>query len=646
MSNKTTRKADPRVGSKTRFQVKPVFAGEVAGIVLEELSLHYGDCCNYLEAARLVRQGHPFLAYASIEQQNGGRAVTSPRQHWVHSQALSVVKKLVDSDVDRWPLTKAKWFSTEERCRKLNLKFAAILKRKNSNILRPDEGKSIPFSPELYRFYEALVYVLGVAPPEDEIVEAAHYGPGSTVSIRGRAVHYARKVEAEECVPLAVDLAAKALCFDKAAWAHVGMDPVYSNNEDAQAGFVRVMRERLMANVVKHDRLMFIHKNITSLRSIGAQPTCSGMLQLGVHTVLAPYLKRVNVHLDDQSWNQKLAYLGSKDWDSSPDPFCTLDKTDASNLICKNLVSNLFPPAWAKLLTRIRTPGYIAPPEMGGGEFEYEMYAGMGNGTTFAVETLVFWAASYATSDAGSVESYVNSGEFAIYGDDVVLRRSHALRYMKLARYLGFRFNDKKTFLDGPFRESCGSDFYAGVPVRAATLDSETGVLNAQDLIGFHNTLADNTTFALPGACRRIRKLFREFVFPSVPTDPQGNLGFRPLSSPHYSLVKKNDGTVLVSPAWQRPRTYMLEVRPQYADLGELDSWTQIAVSLLRARQSFGPTGHWSLPARKLVNIRVIPEQDLNRRDLGLMLRNQLARLAVRKAAPWWNASRGTSEGK
>lgn len=639
MSKKTGPRAQKTSATKTVFQVKPVQAVEVAAIVLEELSHAYGDCCNYLEAAALVRAGHPFLAYVSIEQQNASRTVVSARQTWVNAQALSVVKKLADPDVDRWSLTKEKWFRVESRCARLNQKFIALANREA-------RGIPVPFAREISRFRSALVHVLGTTPPEDDIVELAHYGPGSTVEIRGREVHYQRKLEAEECVPQAIELAVRALCFDKAVWAHVGMDPVYAGNSSAREGFLRVMRERLTAKAVRHDRLMFIHKNITSLRSIGAQPTCSGMLQLGVHSVMVPLLKKVGVDLTDQSWNQRLAQDGSIHW-NSPDGYCTLDKTDASNLLAKMLIAFSLPAAWSKLLLRLRTPGYEAPPEFGGGLFDYHMYAGMGNGTTFAVESLIFWAATYATSNETSVENYVAKREFAVYGDDVILRRQHALRYMEFAKFLGFRFNASKTFTDGPFRESCGADYYQGTWVRPATLDSEEKHLESVNLISFHNTLADNPVFPLQGACRRIRALYKARVYPLVPTDFAGNLGFRPLGdSPHYSLVRDSNGVAKVSSAWQRPRVYVLDIKPQYADLGNLDSWTQIAVSLLRARQSLGTTGHWSLPVRKLVHVKVKPEQDMNRRDLAQMLVNQLRRLTVRKTSPWWEASRGLVESK
>lgn len=634
MSKKTMPTAKRRANAK--FQVKKLTAARVAVVVLEELSREYPDVCNFAEAVSLARGGDMYLALLSVMDLQApllSNAETSARAYWAHAQAVSVLKKCVDPSFDPWPDTKAKWFRTEERCRKLNKKFDAMTAR------RIKGDREVPYSVELHRFYEALLHVLGNEVPVDDVLESAHYGPGSTIGVRGQDINFVRKVESNECVPLAVELAARALVFDKATWVHLGLDPAYAHLESARNGFIRVAREQLLANVTSHDRLMFIFKSMTSLRSIGAQPTCSGMLQLGLHSVGMKLLKeRAGIDLHDQGWNRQLAAEGSRDWDKA-DPWCTLDKSDASNLIANGLVKNFFPPAWAKFLQRTRTPGYVAPPELGGGEFQYHMYAGMGNGTTFFVETLIFWAATAATQDL-PVEEYVKQRPYAVYGDDVILRRSHAERYMRFAEFLGFRFNRSKTFTEGPFRESCGADFLAGVPVRPASLSSETGAVDLPTLISFHNNLADNKVFPLKRACERLRQLSREYLYPILPTDPQGDLGYRPIDCAYYDIVRDAQKRAVISDPWQRPRTYVLDVKPKWGDLGELDAWTQIAVSLLRAKQD-GPSDSWSLPVRGLVNYKVTSERDLERDDLRTMLLNQLRRLSVWKGQPWWQEARG-----
>lgn len=637
MANKPRGKTPNR--SKAGFQVKPVSAASVAAIILESLSHKYSSHCNYLDAVKLLREGEIFLAHESVLQQNIRVHVVSPEMHWVQNQATAAVKKLVDPQIDREREAIATWLWCEERCRKLNKKFDLL-----EEYFLQGETQRSPYHREMGRMRLAIQFVLGTEPPLDDITECAYYGPGSTTDVKGAEVHYVRKLEAEECVSSCVELASKSMVHDKAIWEHLGLNAEYSHLPSARDGFIRLMQERLASKIVTADDLMFVHKNIATKRSICAQPTASGSVQLGIHVVVARLLsEKAGVDLSDQGWNQKLASQGSRQWEDR-DPYCTLDKENASALLCKSLPRVLFPPAWYKILMRTRTPNYkpvrgmFDPPR---NEVPYEMYGGMGNGTTFCIQTLVFWAGAFATSGCKKVEDFVESRSYAVYGDDVVLRKGHAKKYMQLMQYLGFRFNKKKTFTDGPFRESCGADFYAGVYVRPATVSSETGVLTDLELIGIHNTLADGA-FPLDQACERIRSLWKKCIYPRTPTDPAGNLGFRPVGVPYYSIVRDRDGTAILSAAWQRPRTYVMEVRAKYAQLGVLDPYTQIAVALLRARQSsVRGDVNWSLPFRGLVNTRVVPETDLKRDDLVKMMMNQLQRLAKRKGEPWWEAHRG-----
>lgn len=90
----------------------------------------------------------------------------------------------------------------------------------------------------------------------------------------------------------------------------------------------------------------------------------------------------------------------------------------------------------------------------------------MGNGTTFPVETLLFVAACHAINP-----QYRPGKDFTVYGDDIVYPSDKARDLLKLLRVLGFSRNVDKTFIDGPFRESCGEDWFGGVAVRPFVLD-------------------------------------------------------------------------------------------------------------------------------------------------------------------------------
>lgn len=630
---------------KKSFQVTPVLAIDVSIAILKDLTTTYAHYCNFTAAVDYLRSGEVYLAYLEISERTKEATVETPVQFWVFAQASAAVKKLVDPSYDRLPATYQTWWSNEERCRKLNRKFDILMRLhkagtfvSGTDIHRAKRYETVSL---LQRFRAAIHYVLGDCPPLDDIAENAYYGPGSSTGVKGREVHYHRKVQNFDTCSGSVDLASLMLCHDKAVWSEVGMDPTYSHLPEAREGMRRVVSERLAENVVPADHLMFVHKNIAVQRSICAQPTVSGALQLGFHVDMAHrLLTRCSIDLSNQGWNQKLARLGSLHWREN-NPLCTLDKSDASALISQNLVLLGLPAAWCRALMRTRTASYFTPLSMGGKVHPYYMYGGMGNGTTFAIQTLLFWAGAYATSGHETPEAFVEEHEYAVYGDDVILRRDHAKRYMSFMHLLGLRFNKRKTFLNGPFRESCGADYYDGQRVRPATVDSESGTLSELELIGIHNTLADGP-FPLKEALASIRRLWRKNVYPQLPTDNQGNLGFRPIDTPHYSLVRDSEDKVIYSSWWHRPRTYMMEVRSKQASLGTLDSWTQMAVALLAARHSGDVSQEgWSLPVRKLTNVKVVPERDMLRKDTLQMLANSLQHLARRKDTSWFKASRG-----
>jgi hypothetical protein len=89
----------------------------------------------------------------------------------------------------------------------------------------------------------------------------------------------------------------------------------------------------------------------------------------------------------------------------------------------------------------------------------------MGNGFCFPLETLLFTVACVAV---GAGKPGI---DFTVYGDDIIVRKQYFEPLLQLLRYMGFTANTDKTFSMGPFRESCGADWFGGVDVRPFTLD-------------------------------------------------------------------------------------------------------------------------------------------------------------------------------
>jgi hypothetical protein len=194
------------------------------------------------------------------------------------------------------------------------------------------------------------------------------------------------------------------------------------------------------------NRVELVPKNWKTDRTIACEPEGNLPLQLAFDTYAKKRMKRFGLNLSDQSANQKLARHASVHND-----YVTVDFAAASDTISYNAVSLLFPVDWFEFLDDVRTPSYRGV----FGDGVYAKFSSMGNGSTFAIETLIFAAACHA----------VGAEHFLVYGDDVIVHKDVYPAFLALTRFLGFTINSDKSFADGPFRESCGFDAYDGVDV-------------------------------------------------------------------------------------------------------------------------------------------------------------------------------------
>jgi hypothetical protein len=204
--------------------------------------------------------------------------------------------------------------------------------------------------------------------------------------------------------------------------------------------------ERTRLKLSRTNRIEFVPKNWKTHRTIACEPEGNLPLQLAFDTYAKRKLKRFGIDLRDQSANQRGALTGSL-----TNRICTVDFASASDTISYSAVRLVFPDMWFKYLDDIRSPEYRGATGRG----TYEKFSSMGNGSTFCIETLIFAAACHA----------VGAKNFLVYGDDVLIDREHYDAFERLTGFLGFSINNDKTFIDGPFRESCGKDYFDGIEV-------------------------------------------------------------------------------------------------------------------------------------------------------------------------------------
>jgi hypothetical protein len=135
---------------------------------------------------------------------------------------------------------------------------------------------------------------------------------------------------------------------------------------------------------------------------------------------------------------------------------CTLDLSAASDGIDWETVQAVFPDHLVRLLRWSRSTHF----EYEGQREELNIYAGMGNATTFMVETLFFQAVITALCSQAGIP-----GSVTTFGDDIVAPSAlmGVIPPEGYGRHL--RINADKSFWTGSFRESCGIYAHKGVDV-------------------------------------------------------------------------------------------------------------------------------------------------------------------------------------
>lgn len=225
---------------------------------------------------------------------------------------------------------------------------------------------------------------------------------------------------------------------------------------------------------VRGSTLSTVRKQFDIDRTIATEPVLEMFFQLGIGGFLeSGPLSRLGINLATQpDKNREMARLGSLN-----QSFGTIDLKSASNSIANGLLE-LFPRYFRNWLLRARSPFTRLP---SGEWLELHMVASMGNGYCFPLQTMLFASIVVAVYrlmeirvDFGSARpegflSPLYGGDritCGVFGDDIVVRREAYDTVCRALRLFGFIVNDEKSFNSGPFRESCGKDYFVGSNIR------------------------------------------------------------------------------------------------------------------------------------------------------------------------------------
>lgn len=338
--------------------------------------------------------------------------------------------KFLKTKIDKRAAAFLTFRNGEEQCRRTNVR------------LRDMRGLNPALNAVLFGAQRKIADLLGACPSYFDFAEGM-WGPGETKSLSKDDATLNDKLLEKQ-----ITVSRTALPF---LAAELGRDLHWANARGipAEAVFTPLPCEFLVTDSC---RVTTAPKNSKTDRTIAIEPTGNIFLQKGVGRYIRRLLRKVGIDLDDQSVNQRLAKEGAISL-----LLATLDLKAASDTIAYELVAQLLPYDWFCLLDRLRSQRYDLKPDEG---VRFEKFSTMGNGFTFELESLLFWAITKTSSEA-----HGSPGWCAVYGDDIICHTNVVPAVVEALEGCGFTLNLKKSHYDSPFRESCGAHYFGGYDV-------------------------------------------------------------------------------------------------------------------------------------------------------------------------------------
>jgi len=416
-----------------------------------------------------------------------------------------------------------RFFEAEEMCRQTNAR------------LRTLDGASSELVYQIDAAQRLIKRILGRFDVNELLVSARH-GPGGAIGCGGAFTtpYFKYRVAEPTVTAEAFPYAEALLAYDRKWCAYLlGIHPL-----DVVGDFSTYPRwSGPELQIAGYNKVTFVPKNAKTDRSIAIEPQFNVYFQLGLGAMIRKRLKRWGIDLDDQTRNQTLARMASIDG-----KLATIDFSMASDTVSRSLVELLIPREWLEHLDRLRSKFYFHR----GVSRPAEKFSSMGNGFTFELESLIFFA--LATVASGLEE---RSPDISVYGDDVILPVSSAAPFVSLCEYLGFRVNEQKSFITGLFRESCGEDFIRGTRVRPVFC-KELG--SVRDIVSLRNRLFElnRSDFPDPRLDRLLRRLIA-FFDSRIPRDIRKHLVGPPSETTDgYVFRSRDELLVSESVRWDR----------------------------------------------------------------------------------------------
>lgn len=325
--------------------------------------------------------------------------------------------------------------------------------------------------------------------PHDFLRVPVSFGPGSSVNANKRSYDESGlfyKLSDKLIVPKrAVNYLAAHLSSNEPWVDALGIHyRTQQNADESRLSFeMRVFRKHFV--IVDDDfpsRISFVPKNKDEHRTIGVEMNGLMPLQKVLGDLIRDRLrKKTPINLNSQERNRHLARL------AKVFSLATIDLANASNSISLDLVEALLPYDWFCVLSDFRSTHGQCHSIPNSEKIKYEMISSMGNGFTFELESLIFYALAVASCEKVGLHTSEIRKSVGVFGDDIIIPQRCASTLIEGMSLFGFTVNTEKSFTKGFFYESCGADYYDSIDVRPFLIKRQVSTF--RDLLFVMNSL-------------------------------------------------------------------------------------------------------------------------------------------------------------
>jgi len=333
------------------------------------------------------------------------------RQFEADYLCVSFLSKFPDfkTSIDTRQAAIVKWLQAEEQCADTNQRFREYW-----------NGTGLPSNHVVNVLSYASRKISRILGPIEKLdLSQSSFGPGADTATRG----------------------GNTSSYDK--WSHSGTSTpgILELSHDYLAD-TRDSDHIEESKLVDYSKFAVVPKTAKTDRAICVEPRWNIYVQLGIGRYIARRLSVFGQQIHDQTRNQraaKRAYF---------DGLATVDLSSASDTIAKCLVLDLLPEDWFDVLAKARTPNVL----LDGRKIKLEKFSAMGNGYTFPLETLIFFALSEGVVALGSGRTH----DVEVYGDDIVVPSQDYDALVEVFTFCGFTLNRRKSYSSGLFLKAAG----------------------------------------------------------------------------------------------------------------------------------------------------------------------------------------------